>query len=54
MNKIEKSELLLVLYAKMEEAEEKLKNAQSEVEIIRAQGSKLAICAIIQTVTDDF
>lgn len=54
MNKIEKSELLLVLYAKMEETEEKLKNAQSEVEIIRAQGSRLAIGSIIQTVTDDF
>lgn len=54
MNKIEKSELLLALYAKMEETEEKLKNEQSEVEVIRAQGSRLAIGAIIQMVTDDF
>lgn len=54
MNKIEKSELLLMLYAKMEETEEKLKNAQSEVEITRAHGARLAIGSIIQTVTDDF
>ena len=54
MNKIEKSELLLALYAKQEEAKEKIKNSLSLEVITQARGEKRAIDAIIQMVTDDF
>lgn len=54
MNRIEKSELLLALYAKQEEAKEKIKNAQGEIAATRAKGEKNAIDAIIQMVTDNF
>lgn len=54
MNKIEKSELLLALYAKQEEAKEKIKNAQSKMVYIFATEYKRAIDSVIQMVTDDF
>ena len=54
MNRIEKSDLIIALYAKQEEANEKIKNAKSQVDLIRAQAIKYAINDIIQMVTDDF
>ena len=54
MNKIEKSELLIALYAKQEEANEKIQNAKNQVDRICAQARKSSINAIIQMVTDDF
>ena len=54
MNKIEKSELLLALHAKLEEASEAHKNAEYKSDYIRFLVYKSAIEDIIQMVTDDF
>lgn len=54
MNRIEKSDLIIALYAKQEEANEKIKNAKSQVHVICAQAVKSAIDDIIQMVTNDF
>ena len=54
MNKIEKSELLIALYAKQEETKEEFKKAQGPMAATLALGRKRAIDAIIQMITDDF
>lgn len=54
MNRIEKSDLLVALYAKQEEASESVKNAEYKTDYIRFLGYKSAIDDIIQIVRDDF
>lgn len=54
MNRIEKSDLIVALYAKQEETSESLKNAEDETEYVNLLGYKSAINDIIQMVKDDF
>lgn len=54
MNRIEKSELLLALHAKLEEAKAKFEEYNGTTAGNIASGYVAGISAIIQMVTDDF